>query len=246
VSVVSNRVVSLWLCWTGASTAWQVVLSAVSCCHETTRTQVTLSAVISVTADEDRRAAFIALCGMVVLPCPQGLTMLAATLIMGGLMLHGLPYDLWIEWLESNQESSMNDCCQQWGCSIACSWRIFSTYTVKSGTDCPSPVMDRTEQTSQKSGYAMSVNCRWLQKCWVCCCISFLIYILLKAVFENAFSIFLPFLNRHHQKDSQKFNPLITHTHTQPFYGPLGFCSGLPGWAGTRKVKPISIYWSKR
>jgi len=29
-----------------------------------------------------------------------------------------------------------------------------------------------------------------------------------------------------------------THTHTQPFYGPLGFCTGLPRWAGTRKVKP--------
>jgi len=27
-----------------------------------------------------------------------------------------------------------------------------------------------------------------------------------------------------------------THTHTQPFYGPLGFCVGLPAWAGTRKV----------
>jgi len=28
------------------------------------------------------------------------------------------------------------------------------------------------------------------------------------------------------------------HTHTQPFYGPLGFCPELPGWAGTRKIKP--------
>jgi len=38
-----------------------------------------------------------------------------------------------------------------------------------------------------------------------------------------------------------------THnTHTQLFYGPLGFCPGLPKWAGTRKVKPIWIYWSKR
>jgi len=26
-------------------------------------------------------------------------------------------------------------------------------------------------------------------------------------------------------------------THTQPLYGPLGFCLGLPGRAGTRKVK---------
>jgi len=35
-------------------------------------------------------------------------------------------------------------------------------------------------------------------------------------------------------------------THTQPFYGPLGFRPGPPGWTGTRKVKPIWIYWSKR
>jgi len=27
-------------------------------------------------------------------------------------------------------------------------------------------------------------------------------------------------------------------THTQPFYGPSGFCPGLPGWADTRKVPP--------
>jgi len=32
-----------------------------------------------------------------------------------------------------------------------------------------------------------------------------------------------------------------THTHTQPFYDPLGFCLGLPGKAGTRKVKPGRI-----
>jgi len=40
-----------------------------------------------------------------------------------------------------------------------------------------------------------------------------------------------------------------SHTHTtQPFYGHLEFCLGLPGWAGTRKVKPkpIWISWSKR
>ena len=42
-----------------------------------------------------------------------------------------------------------------------------------------------------------------------------------------------------------------THTHTQPFYCSAGICPGLPGWAGTRKVKPgrvkpIWIYWSKR
>jgi len=38
---------------------------------------------------------------------------------------------------------------------------------------------------------------------------------------------------------------LTTNTHNH-FYGPLGFCPGLPGWAGTRNVKPIWIYWSKR
>ena len=27
---------------------------------------------------------------------------------------------------------------------------------------------------------------------------------------------------------------------------PPGLCPGLPRWAGTRKVKPIGIYWSKR
>jgi len=43
-------------------------------------------------------------------------------------------------------------------------------------------------------------------------------------------------------------NFIFTHTHTltQPFYGPLGFCPGLSGWAGTRKVKPIWIYCSKK
>ena len=29
-----------------------------------------------------------------------------------------------------------------------------------------------------------------------------------------------------------------THTHTQSFYGFSGLCPGLPGWAGTRKLKP--------
>jgi len=42
-----------------------------------------------------------------------------------------------------------------------------------------------------------------------------------------------------------------THTHTQLFYCSSGICPGLPGWAGTRKVKPgrlkpIWIYWNKR
>jgi len=33
----------------------------------------------------------------------------------------------------------------------------------------------------------------------------------------------------------------LTHTHTQPFYGPLGFSLGLPRWACNRKVKPIDL-----
>ena len=37
--------------------------------------------------------------------------------------------------------------------------------------------------------------------------------------------------------------PALTHAHTHPFNGPF---SGLPRWAGTRKVKPIWFYWSKR
>jgi len=39
--------------------------------------------------------------------------------------------------------------------------------------------------------------------------------------------------------------PWNTHTHTQPFYCFSGICPGPPGWASTRKVKPILIYWSK-
>jgi len=30
-------------------------------------------------------------------------------------------------------------------------------------------------------------------------------------------------------------------TQAQPFYSPLGFCQGLSGEAGTRKIKPIWI-----
>ena len=41
-----------------------------------------------------------------------------------------------------------------------------------------------------------------------------------------------------------------TYTHSQPSYGPLGFCPGLPASrhqkGKTRKIKPIWIYWSKR
>ena len=35
----------------------------------------------------------------------------------------------------------------------------------------------------------------------------------------------------------------VLYTNTHPFNGPF---SGLPGWADTRKVNPIWIYWSKR
>ena len=35
-----------------------------------------------------------------------------------------------------------------------------------------------------------------------------------------------------------KTQSMRTHTHTHPFNGPF---PGLPGWAGTRKVKPIWI-----
>jgi len=38
----------------------------------------------------------------------------------------------------------------------------------------------------------------------------------------------------------QNFPIFITHACH------LGFCPGLPGWAGTSKVKPFWIYWSKR
>jgi len=47
-----------------------------------------------------------------------------------------------------------------------------------------------------------------------------------------------------HPKKLQWNSAAHTHTHahtharTQPFYSPLGFCPGLPRWAGTRKVKP--------
>jgi len=36
----------------------------------------------------------------------------------------------------------------------------------------------------------------------------------------------------------RKWKRTHKHTHTKPFYGPLGFCPGLPRWAGIRKVKP--------
>jgi len=37
-----------------------------------------------------------------------------------------------------------------------------------------------------------------------------------------------------------------TTTTTTTVLWPPGLCLGLLGWASTRKVKPIWIYWSKR
>jgi len=38
----------------------------------------------------------------------------------------------------------------------------------------------------------------------------------------------------------------MTTTTTTNVLRPPGLCPGLPGCAGTRKVKPVWIYWSKR
>jgi len=45
----------------------------------------------------------------------------------------------------------------------------------------------------------------------------------------------------------QLMHKMIIHSldESQLFYGPLRFCPGPPGWASTRKVKPVWIYWSK-
>jgi len=45
-------------------------------------------------------------------------------------------------------------------------------------------------------------------------------------------------------KATDAFWLMYTHTHTHTRLTAL--CPGLPGWAGTRKVKPIWIYWSKK
>jgi len=36
------------------------------------------------------------------------------------------------------------------------------------------------------------------------------------------------------------------HRHTYTYTRLTALCPGLPGWAGTRKVKPSGFYWSKR
>jgi len=50
----------------------------------------------------------------------------------------------------------------------------------------------------------------------------------------------MPFLQPNQQRQSteglKSFQ--VTHTYTQPFYSPLGFCLGLLGWADNRKVPP--------
>jgi len=38
----------------------------------------------------------------------------------------------------------------------------------------------------------------------------------------------------HNATETEKLK--LTHRQTQSFYGSSGFCPGLPGWAGTRKV----------
>jgi len=38
--------------------------------------------------------------------------------------------------------------------------------------------------------------------------------------------------------NNYKVDHLHTHTHIQSFYCSSGICPGLPGWSGTRKVKP--------
>jgi len=38
----------------------------------------------------------------------------------------------------------------------------------------------------------------------------------------------------------------IYYTTTTTVLQLSGFWPGLPGWSGTRKVKPVWIYWSKR
>ena len=57
-----------------------------------------------------------------------------------------------------------------------------------------------------------------------------------------------PYACMHTQTDDQVKNirpppPILWADNTHPFNGPLSFvcCPGLPGWAGTRKVKPIWI-----
>jgi len=38
----------------------------------------------------------------------------------------------------------------------------------------------------------------------------------------------------------------ITTIHVYYYTRLMALCPGLPGWASTRKVKPVWIYWSKR
>jgi len=45
----------------------------------------------------------------------------------------------------------------------------------------------------------------------------------------------------YHVKEKVILPVTHTHTHTQPFYCSAGICPGLPGWAGTRKVKPERV-----
>jgi len=51
----------------------------------------------------------------------------------------------------------------------------------------------------------------------------------------NVILIFM--INRHHHKQHTRTRTVHTHTHTRL----TALCPGLPGWAGTRKTKPIWI-----
>jgi len=55
-----------------------------------------------------------------------------------------------------------------------------------------------------------------------------------------------PFYRRHLLVTQKTASQHLRYTHKQAhttILWPLGFCPGLPGWAGTRKVQPIWIYW---
>ena len=47
------------------------------------------------------------------------------------------------------------------------------------------------------------------------------------------------------EKSAEK-NCTDTYIHTYAYNRLAALCPGLPGWAGTRKVKPSGFYWSKR
>ena len=52
---VSNRMVSLWLCWFNSSTKGQVVLSSVYCSNEEERTKMILAHIVVIVTVYERR-----------------------------------------------------------------------------------------------------------------------------------------------------------------------------------------------